>query len=587
MFLDDKNDRSMNSPKKTFSFIKDIKYYTNDNSPLSDIDNKRIIEDSFSSPLSKTNNTTNNKSNYNYKSDNKNYIYSPYVKRINISENKEEGDNKIEIKGHIPNIYLTSYKKLAKKIYSPSPNINKSEKLSDRFIPLNKGINLLDKFNLTTKFIQTDENKNSCNGYINEDKDNNEMYDKMLKANFLNEYNTLSFNSKNEEKNYISSFPQKKLFSFKENKSKKFENFFHELIKAKNENENILANKNFIYNNDFSRKISTKPYKELPAQNLMDDFYLNLLDWSSKNLIAVACTSSVILWNNNKTQSETLFTYEPINLNSNGVNNEIYASSLIWSEDGEQLAVGNSCGQVELYDINKKEKICSFKGHSSRVGVVAWNKNLISSGSKDFSIITRDIRCKNDDENIIRKFYGHNQEVCGLKWSFDGSQLASGGNDNNLMIWNLHSNKPLMSNSDHIAAVKAIAWSPHQHNILASGGGTADRTIRFWNTNSFEQISKIDTGSQVCNLVFSKTSNELVSTHGYSLNQINIWKLPNMEKITTLNGHSFRVLYLGLSPDGTSIVTGAGDKRLKFWNVFPPFKKNYNSKLFPSNRDFR
>jgi cell division cycle 20-like protein 1 (cofactor of APC complex) len=319
----------------------------------------------------------------------------------------------------------------------------------------------------------------------------------------------------------------------------------------------------------------------------MDDFYLNLLDWSSKNLIAVACTSSVILWNNNKTQSETLFTYEPINLNSNGVNNEIYASSLIWSEDGEQLAVGNSCGQVELYDINKKEKICSFKGHSSRVGVVAWNKNLISSGSKDFSIITRDIRCKNDDENIIRKFYGHNQEVCGLKWSFDGSQLASGGNDNNLMIWNLHSNKPLMSNSDHIAAVKAIAWSPHQHNILASGGGTADRTIRFWNTNSFEQISKIDTGSQVCNLVFSKTSNELVSTHGYSLNHINIWKLPNMEKITTLNGHSFRVLYLGLSPDGTSIVTGAGDKRLKFWNVFPPFKKNYNSKLFPSNRDFR
>ena len=585
MFHDDKNDRSMNSPKKTFSFIKDFKYYTNDNSPLPDLDNKRTNEDSFSSPLSKTNNTTNNKNNYNYKSDNKNYIYSPYVKRINISENKEEGNNKIEMKGHIPNIYLTSYKKFTKKIYSPSPNINKSEKLSDRFIPLNKGINLLDKFNLTTKFIQTDENKNSCNGYINEDKDNNEMYDKMLKANFLNDYNDISFNYKNEEKNYISSFQQKKLFSFKENKSKKFENFFHELINAKHENENILTNKNFIYNNDFSRKISTKPYKELPAQNLMDDFYLNLLDWSSKNLIAVACTSSVILWNNNKTQSETLLTYDPIN--NNATNNEIYASSLIWSEDGEKLAVGNSCGQIELYDINKKEKICSFKGHSSRVGVVAWNKNIISSGSKDFSIITRDIRCKNDDENIIRKFYGHNQEVCGLKWSFDGIQLASGGNDNNLMIWNLHSNKPLMSNSDHIAAVKAIAWSPHQHNILASGGGTADRTIRFWNTNSFEQISKIDTGSQVCNLVFSRTSNELVSTHGYSLNQINIWKLPNMEKITTLNGHSFRVLYLGLSPDGTSIVTGAGDKRLKFWNVFPPFKKNYNSKLFPSNRDFR
>jgi len=36
--------------------------------------------------------------------------------------------------------------------------------------------------------------------------------------------------------------------------------------------------------------------------------------------------------------------------------------------------------------------------------------------------------------------------------------------------------------SQHQAAVKAIAWSPHRHGLLSSGGGTADRTIRFFNT---------------------------------------------------------------------------------------------------------
>jgi len=41
---------------------------------------------------------------------------------------------------------------------------------------------------------------------------------------------------------------------------------------------------------------------------------------------------------------------------------------------------------------------------------------------------------------------------------------------------------PQLKLNKHIAAVKAIAWSPHQHGLLASGGGTADRTIRFWNT---------------------------------------------------------------------------------------------------------
>lgn len=65
--------------------------------------------------------------------------------------------------------------------------------------------------------------------------------------------------------------------------------------------------------------------------------------------------------------------------------------------------------------------------------------------------------------------------------------------------------------TEHLAAVKAIAWSPHQHGLLASGGGTADRCIRFWNTLTGQPLQCIDTGSQVCNLAWSKHANELVS----------------------------------------------------------------------------
>jgi cell division cycle 20-like protein 1 (cofactor of APC complex) len=35
--------------------------------------------------------------------------------------------------------------------------------------------------------------------------------------------------------------------------------------------------------------------------------------------------------------------------------------------------------------------------------------------------------------------------------------------------------------TDHKAAVKALAWSPHQHGLLATGGGTADRMIKMRN----------------------------------------------------------------------------------------------------------
>lgn len=30
-----------------------------------------------------------------------------------------------------------------------------------------------------------------------------------------------------------------------------------------------------------------------------------------------------------------------------------------------------------------------------------------------------------------------------------------------------------------------------------------------------------------------------------------------------------RVLYLAMSPDGSTIVTGAGDETLRFWNIYP------------------
>ena len=45
-----------------------------------------------------------------------------------------------------------------------------------------------------------------------------------------------------------------------------------------------------------------------------------------------------------------------------------------------------------------------------------------------------------------------------------------------------------------------------------------------------------------------------------------------MEKLVTLTGHSHRVLYLAMSPDGSTIVSGAGDETLRFWDAFPSIK---------------
>jgi len=326
-----------------------------------------------------------------------------------------------------------------------------------------------------------------------------------------------------------------------------------------------------------SRKISKIPFKVLDAPELQDDFYLNLVDWSSQNVLSVGLGACVYLWSACTSQVTKL-----CDLTQDGDT----VTSVSWSERGNFVAVGTHRGLVQVWDVMANKRVNVLEGHTARVGALAWNGDNLSSGSRDRLILQRDVRTPPLASE--RKLVGHRQEVCGLKWSPDNQYLASGGNDNKLFVWNSSMTNPVHTFTEHLAAVKAIAWSPHHHGLLASGGGTADRCIRFWNTLTGQAMQSVDTGSQVCNLAWSKHSSELVSTHGYSQNQILVWKYPSLVQVAKLTGHHYRVLYLAMSPDGEAIVTGAGDETLRFWNVFSKARSQKEAKsalnLFTSIR---
>ena len=74
--------------------------------------------------------------------------------------------------------------------------------------------------------------------------------------------------------------------------------------------------------------------------------------------------------------------------------------------------------------------------------------------------------------------------------------------------------------------------------------------------------------------VWNKHEREILSSHGFSQNQLTIWKYPTMVKVAELTGHTSRVLHTALSADGTTVVSAAADETLRFWKVFDaPAKK--------------
>jgi len=475
------------------------------------------------------------------------------------------------------------------KRYTPSPNIPR-EQLGDRFIPCRAGTNLLAKFMSVAenepklKPCKTTDLSNQADPSATQmSKEEQQMntFSELLESQLLETENepenvcwdpTIQNNAPPLRKSL-----KKNMFRFKQEVRKSDPNCIGTTA--------LGIDPSTVFNSDEShiqRNISKAPFKILDAPQLQDDFYLNLVDWSSQNLLSVGLGSSVYVWSACTSKVTKLLDVDP---------DQDSITSVAWSQRGTHLAVGLNTGVTQIWDIHQQKLVRTMGGHTGRVSSVAWNNSQLSTGSRDRTIVQHDVRAT---EDYTMKLLGHKQEICGLKWSFDGEQLASGGNDNKLFLWSLAAGtSPLAKFSDHQAAVKAIAWSPHQHGLLASGGGTADRCIKFWNTLTCECTMSLDTGSQVCNLMFSKNVSELVSTHGYSLNQIIVWKYPQMSKVTTLTGHTFRVLYLSMSPDGESIVTGAGDETLRFWNVFPPAKgKNVNifgcsSGLIPASMDIR
>ncbi|KAK6937151.1 WD40 repeat, partial [Dillenia turbinata] len=312
-----------------------------------------------------------------------------------------------------------------------------------------------------------------------------------------------------------------------------------------------------------SRHIPQTSEKILDAPDLMDDYYLNLLDWGSSNVLAIALRNTVYLWDASTGSPSELVT----------VDDEIGpVTSVSWAPDVRHLAVGLNNSEVQLWDSTANCQLRTLRGaHQSRVGSMDWNNHILTTGGMDGKIVHNDVRVRS---HIVQTYRGHHYQVCGLKWSPSGEQLASGGNDNLLFIWDRtaassnNSTQWLHRFGDHTAAVKALAWSPFQGNLLASGGGDGDGCIKFWNTHTGACLNSTDTGSQVCALLWNKNERELLSSHGFSRNQLSLWKYPSMAKMAELTGHTSRVLFMAQSPDGCTVASASADETLRFWNVF-------------------
>ena len=219
-----------------------------------------------------------------------------------------------------------------------------------------------------------------------------------------------------------------------------------------------------------TRHIPSEPIKALDAPDLSIDFYLNLVDWSAQNFLAVALESGVYMWN-----AETGEIVDFVDFGD-----EKTVTSIKFKDEGCHIAIGLSDGSLLIYDTETKEKLRSLKGHSQRVCSLAWNEYLLCSGARSGMILAHDARARTSRPDKI--ISAHDQEVCSLTWNSEKTLLASGSSDTTVKIWNLGEltdNTCMTTLSGHVAAVKAVCWSPFDNSTIATGGGEFFQSAHF------------------------------------------------------------------------------------------------------------
>ncbi|KAK0870525.1 hypothetical protein LTR87_013271 [Friedmanniomyces endolithicus] len=340
-----------------------------------------------------------------------------------------------------------------------------------------------------------------------------------------------------------------------------------------------------------AKDIPIIPFRVLDAPALRDDYYCSLLAYSPiLHCLAVGLGSHVYLWSESKAARTK---HLPDSLTAPFAAHVTSISFSSTEGDSAILAIGRADGRITLWSPLDHDPrfdseqpapvscVCfrpnTAKRASVRDSCVMIQTEELLVGDEAGNVYLYAVEWPNQDQRDLFDWHGsmtllariscHSQQVCGMAWSPDGEVIATGGNDNQLFLFDrkkilrsppapatTSTNPPTRTRGDsdttikvrsssssssassppgqpavliitpgqhkHVfhlnAAVKALAFAPWQPSLLAAGGGSNDRCIHFFHAASGARLATLDCFAQVTSLVWSARRRELAATFGFA-----------------------------------------------------------------------
>ncbi len=144
--------------------------------------------------------------------------------------------------------------------------------------------------------------------------------------------------------------------------------------------------------------------------------------------------------------------------------------------DGKLFAVGNSAGNIQVFDVTNKKLMRNLKGHKGPVRKVIFSANKLNlfSVSDDRSFKVWDV----PSESCLHTFEAHDDYIRACALSGNGKIFVSGAYDHIIKVWNVE-DWSLICTIDSGAPVEDLLISPNGSLVTSCGANH----IKFWNVS--------------------------------------------------------------------------------------------------------
>lgn len=239
---------------------------------------------------------------------------------------------------------------------------------------------------------------------------------------------------------------------------------------------------------------------------------------------------------------------------------EVHA--IAFSPDGNQLVSGNisTRSTLKVWDIKSGNCLMTIPSHIRKINSVCFNQDgsLLASGGDDKNVEILQVKT----QKVVKLLCGHSAVVWSVSFSPDDSLLASGSFDQTVRIWDVASGQCLHVLVGHTNALTTIIFHPHFPFIATA---SSDTKVRIWSLTSGQCIhTLIDHQNIVMGIAFSPDGQSF-ATGSYD-QTIRIWDVASWECRTTLQANSL-VHSVAFSPKGQTLASGGDNGTLQLWDL--------------------